>query len=297
MNEHAPIKTTVEEEAIDLTCADGVRIAGTLFFPIKTGKSKGPKVLISGAAAVPHTYYHPFARHLIDEGSAAVFTYDYRGIGVSAGDRRDWKTFRMADWGRQDFVVAADYLNGRNPNTPMVGIGHSFGGQALGLSDRWLHFSRYLAIASMSGYWRGTDEPIGVYLKTQFLGAPLAVLLGRVPGWLGIGETMPGPVFRDWARWIKSPDYFFSDPALPETRHYGEVALPLRVVQVTDDAWGTKRAIHSLFDRYTGADTEHVAISPDEASGSIGHLGFFRRRHAENHWPKVSEWLLTDRAF
>ena len=111
-----------------------------------------------------------------------------------------------------------------------------------------------------------------------------------MPRWTGIGETMPGGVFLDWARWIGRPDYFFGDPDLPETARFAEVRLPLLVIGALDDPWANPRATHDLMRHYVGADVREVWLAPD-ANGRIGHMGFFRRANRE-HWPAATDFLL-----
>ena len=98
----------------------------------------------------------------------------------------------------------------------MVGVGQSYGGQALGLCGISGRFTRYGMVATMSGYHRGLDDR-WAGPRMFLIGVPVASLLGRVPRWLGIGEPIPASVFRDWARWCRRPDYFFGDPVVPET--------------------------------------------------------------------------------
>ena len=262
-------------------------LAGTLF----EGDGPGPAILLSAAAMVPHGYYAPFARHLVESGACAVLTYDYRGVAASAGDRADWPDLRMKDWAVLDFPAALAALEAACPGREIVGMGHSYGGQALGLSGVADRFSRYATVATMSGYWRGLDTPWQVFVRTQFVGRAVATVLGRVPKAISPGEEMPGRIFLDWARWIGDPDYFFNDPNVPETERFADVTLPFLSVGLSDDVWGTPRAIGAFMRHYVNADLRKLTLSPG-ASGRVGHLGFFRPRHADTHWPAVTRFLM-----
>ena len=54
----------------------------------------------------------------------------------------------------------------------MVGVGQSFGGQALGICADPMRFERYCMVASLSGYHRGTDTPWRNLIMMNLLGVP-----------------------------------------------------------------------------------------------------------------------------
>jgi predicted alpha/beta hydrolase len=282
---HSPIPAREIVFATD----DGVPLTGTLF----EGAGNGPLLLISSATAVPRGLYAGFAAAAVRAGARAALIYDYRGAGSSrtpAGWRR---RIRMRDWALLDFPAAATALDAIAPGHPMVGVGQSFGGQALGLSGVSGRFDRYAMVAAMSGYFGGLDDRKAKLLMLG-VGVPVSLAFGRTPRWLGIGEPIPGAVFREWARWCSMPDYFFDDPTFPETSRYADVRLPILALGMTDDAWGTPRAISSLMRHYSNAATELRYISPTDAGGPIGHLGYFRSRFAATLWPDLIGWLLND---
>ena len=275
---------------VEIPAPENWLLCGHLFSNLRA-EAAAPVVLISAAAAVPQTYYFNFARACVAAGAAAVLTYDYRGMCLSAGPEECWPDLGMADWALLDFPAATDWLASKYPGRQMVGIGHSYGGQALGLSGVADQFSRYSTIATMSGYWGDLDEPWSVYLKSVLVGQAFARVMGYIPKWGGLGEAMPGPIFLDWVRWIKMKNYFFDDAKLPQTAKYKEVQIPILSNRVADDSWGTLKAVESFMNRYENAELRHRIVEPD-ASGPIGHLGFFRQRHAESHWPSVIQFLL-----
>ena len=272
--------------------ADGFPLSGTLF----EGGGNGPLVLISSATAVPQRLYFGFAAHLVERGARGVLTYDYRATGASPKPA-DWRRrISMKDWALLDFPAAAAALEDVVPGRPLTGVGQSFGGQALGLSGISDRFDRYAIVASMSGARRLLDDP-WVWPRMNLLGVPTALALGRIPSWMGIGEELPGTVFRDWARWCRMDNYFFDDPHLPQTARFAEVRLPILSLGMLDDPWGTPRAVAHLLARYQNAwiterwfGPQHVGERP------IGHLGFFRSRFAESLWPDLSGWLLSGRS-
>jgi predicted alpha/beta hydrolase len=282
------VEAELPATAVRFATADGCLLGGSLF----EGSGTGPLVLISSATAVPHRLYARFAAMLVASGARAVLTYDYRGTGSSPrlgnwSQRIDYK-----DWALQDFPAAVRFLDSVAPSHAMVGVGQSFGGQALGLSGMSDRFQRYAMVATMSGYWRLLDDPT-VWARMNLVGVPVSLLYRDLPRWLGIGEPMPSSCFRDWARWCRMTNYFFDDPSLPETARFNDVRLPILAVGLTDDHWATPRAVDDFMRHYTNAQVTQRWITPGQAGAdSIGHLGFFRSKFADTLWPQLGAWLI-----
>ncbi|MGB3501586.1 MAG: alpha/beta fold hydrolase [Mesorhizobium sp.] len=276
---------------IGFAAADGFPLSGTLF----EGTGSKPLLLISSATAVPRNLYVSFARAAIQDGARAVLIYDYRGTGGSARPK-DWRgRISMKDWALKDFPAAARALDAVASGHPMVGLGQSFGGQAFGLCGISGRFARYGMVATMSGYFGGLDDPNAKWRMLGF-GVPLSYLMQNTSRRFGVGEPIPSTVLRDWARWCSSPNYFFDDKDFPETSRYRNVRTPILALGMTDDVWGTERAIRALMRNYALAPVELRFITPEDAGGPIGHLGYFRSRFAQTLWPDLLGWLLAGEA-
>lgn len=275
-------------QEIAFKAEDGFPLRGNLF----SGPGQKPAVLISSAAAVPDSFYRHFANRLLGLGASHVLTYDYRGVAKSQVPK-GWKPrLHMKDWAVLDMPAALDELKKASGNKPIVGIGHSFGGVALGLCNRSADFERYVTLASLSGYYRNTAEPFAVFARMNLLGVPLTYPLGRLPKWSGIGEALPGSIFRDWARWCRNPNFLFEDPKVPEARHFSAVEIPVLGIGISDDPWGTPRAVRLFLERLVNADVHELWLSPENHADSIGHLGYFRKTRTETLWPEAMDWLL-----
>lgn len=289
---HPPPSATAAVESrreIVFRATDGFALTGTLF----EGPSSGPLLLISSATAVPRGLYAAFAQAAVAAGARAALIYDYRGTGGS--DDPSWRNrVGMKDWALLDFPAAVAALGAVAPGHAMVGVGQSYGGQALGLSGVADRFQRYGMVATMSGYFGGLDDRAAKW-RMLGIGVPMSYLSRRTSRRMGVGEPIPSTVFRDWARWCSMPDYFFDDPGVPETARYRDVTTPILALGMTDDVWGTERAIHALMRHYSSAPLELRLISPAESGGPIGHLGYFRSRFAATLWPDLLGWLLEGR--
>ena len=190
---------------ITFPAADGYLLGATLFLP---RGAKRHAVLINSATAVPRKIYRGFAGYLARR-DCAVLTYDYRGIGdsrqksmVGFNQPKSLVGFKasMADWAALDVTAAVAWMRERYNTVPLNYVGHSFGGQALGLLANNSEVSRALLIAAQAGYWKliASPERYRVYALLNFIGTPLTRLMGYAPGWSGIGEDLPKDAFLQW---------------------------------------------------------------------------------------------------
>ena len=290
-------------DEIIVPAADGYPLAATLFLP------RGPRrtaVLINAAAATPRKIYRGLAFYLASRG-CAVLTYDYRGIGgsrpratqaapVGQGRPPSLAGFKasMADWAALDITATVAWMRARYPALPLAYVGHSFGGQALGLLANNAEVSRALLVASQAATWRLMPAPerYRVYALMRWLGIPLAHLLGYAPGWAGIGEDLPKDAFLQWARWVMSPRYLFDDPDLPALANFANFTGTMRALCITDDPWATRPAVELLCAGFSSARPEILSVTPAAAGvARIGHFGFFRPEHRATLWFDAAEWI------
>lgn len=289
----------VFSDNISFPATDGFALAGTLYLP---RGAKRHAVLINSATAVPRKVYGGFASYLAGRG-CAVLTYDYRGTGDSrpksaaVGSPLVGFDATMADWASRDATAAVGWMRERYNNLPLGYVGHSFGGQALGLLANNTEVSRALLVAAQAGYWKlmAVPERYRIYLLLNFVGAPLTRLLGYATGRVGIGEDLPKGVFLQWVRWVMNRRYLFDDPSLDGLKHFANYRGALRALYFHDDPWATRLAVELLCSGFTAITPEIVGIAPaDFGAARIGHLGFFRAEHRDTLWRGAAEWLQQD---
>jgi predicted alpha/beta hydrolase len=278
-------------EDATIRTTDGYELPATLFEDNAGLPGNGPLVLISSAAAVPRRFYSHFAQYLADNGARAAMTYDYRGMN-GGWTRAEAMNMRMSDWALRDLPAAAAMLQERYADHPLAGLGHSFGGQAFGLSGTSERFLRFMTIAAGSGYLGHTDERDKLHRRLNWFGLPLAAILGYLPGWAGMGEPIPYGAFNQWRKWCNSPDYFMSDASLPQTRRFAEVRTPMVAIGFHDDPWATRPSVEALISWHSRAGIRLRWFGPEEHRGPIGHLGFFRRSNRDMLWPQIADWLV-----
>ncbi|HDR9162042.1 TPA: alpha/beta fold hydrolase [Burkholderia vietnamiensis] len=279
-------------ESIAFSAADGYALRGTLWSPDAPPRAL---VLIHPATAVPERLYAGFARFLTTRGFAAL-TYNYRGIGSSRPARLTKLQARMRDWIELDVGAAIAWARDTHRAVPLLAVGHSVGGHAVGLSAGTAHLRAAVLVAAHAGSTRlieSAAERLKVRLILHVLGPLASALLGYVPGKrLGLGEDLPAGVFREWSRWTALPHYFFDDPTLGAAERFSKQRLPILAVGFDDDPWANRRAIDLLVSYLTGAAVERRQIDPHAAgTGPVGHMGFFRSRPGAVLWPGVADWL------
>jgi predicted alpha/beta hydrolase len=276
-------------EPVEFEAQDGFRLGGTLFRPA------GPyerAVAIHAATGVRQDYYARFAAYLAGRGFAAL-VYDYRGIGRSRPRTLRGFAARMRDWALLDAPAALECLERAAGGARLMAVGHSFGGQALGLLPRPERIAAALVVGSQSGYWRHWP-PLGrswMWLATHVVLPAAPRLLGYFPSsTLGFGEDLPAGVATEWASWCRHPQYLVG--ALGAHEGYARFTAPLRAYAVSDDRFAPPRAVEALLKLYPSARTELRRVAPvDVGAAKIGHFGFFRERFRDTLWREAADWL------
>jgi predicted alpha/beta hydrolase len=293
-----PAQDDVFVDDITLPAADGYPLAATLFLP---RGAKRNAVLINSATAVHRKLYRGFAGYLAKRG-CAVLTYDYRGTGDSRqksltgyNQPKSLVGFKasMSDWAAQDITAAVAWMRQRYHGMPFAYVGHSFGGQALGLLPNNTEISRALLIAAQAGYWKLMTSPerYRVYALLNFIGLPLARTLGYMPGKAGLGMDLPKDAFLQWVSWVTSPRYLF-DSKLEALQNFPNYKGALRALCLSDDPWATRLAVELLCAGFTSIKPEIITVTPaDTGVTSIGHMGFFRAEHRDTLWRGAAEWI------
>src|SRR5918999_5620445 len=138
-----------------VTLDNGDAIAVQLYEPAQAPRAA---VIVPCAMGVAQRFYSRFAEWLAREGYLAV-TFDYRGIGSSAPRSLRGFEVDLFGWARQDCAAAIDYVKARLPHEPLYWVGHSLGGQLLGLIPNRHKIDRVMTVATGSGYWLENSWP------------------------------------------------------------------------------------------------------------------------------------------
>lgn len=280
----------MREIHLTLEAVDGHPLAATLFEP--PGKPLAA-VQINGATGVPRRYYGAYARFLSDQGFA-VLTYDYRGIGDSRFHAARDEQISMLNWGERDYASMLQHLHERYPQRPLLAVGHSVGGQLLGLAPNNHLLTAALGIAAQSGYWGHWPR----HLQPQtaalwYLVFPLLLALrGRIPKGV-MGEELPAGIAGEWARWCRNPAYISDVQGQPLRRWFRSYTGRMRLLAISDDLrYAPPAAVQALAGFYENANVEVATLRPQEVGmRRIGHFGFFQPRMARTAWQQTADWL------
>jgi predicted alpha/beta hydrolase len=252
-------------------------------------------VIIPSAMGVVQHYYARFAEWLASKGFL-VATFDYRGVGLSAPSSLRGFEIDIVDWARQDCAAVIDFIKGRLPPAPLYWVGHSLGGQLLGLIPNRHLIDRVLTIATGNGYWRENSWQTRRFVWWLWYGAvPLAMsVAGYFPGkrLRKVGD-LPRGVMAQWRRWCLNREYVVGAEGEAVRRDYASIRTPMLSLSFTDDEMMSARGIRSLHALYANAPVAYRRIGPGEVGvHRIGHFGFFLAQFEQTLWPLVPQWLV-----
>jgi predicted alpha/beta hydrolase len=251
-------------------------------------------VVVPSAMGVTQNFYSRFAEWLAARGYLAA-TFDYRGIGQSAPATLRGFEVDIRDWATQDCAAVIDFMKARAPELPLYWVGHSLGGQLIGLIPNRERIDRAITIATGSGYWLENSWQTRRFVWwLWFVVVPLALrLVGYFPGkrLRKVGD-LPRGVMAQWRRWCLNREYVVGAEGENVRCAYASVRTPMLSLSFTDDEMMSEQGIRSLHRLYANAPIEYRRIAPGEVGAPrIGHFGFFRSQFEATLWPLVSQWL------
>lgn len=251
-------------------------------------------VLIAPALGVRKAFYRALATHLA-EGGLATLVIDYRGQGDSRPVSLRRFGAELTDWADLDLTAALAALATRYPGVPRRWLGHSMGGQLLGLMTD-PPVDRALFVAAQHGHWRNWPGPARYAMAGLWWGVipALARVLGKLPmAAVGQGEDVPQHIARQWARWGRSRGYVvdFARARAGGTCGFDLYAGALRSYAITDDRYAPPSTVRPLVEAFTRARGEVIEVAPARVGAArLGHFGAFRGA-ARPLWDEWRAWL------
>ena len=276
-------------EPVELVCDDGQRLSG--HFLRAVAGPRGLPVLISPATGVKQHFYFRFARWLAAQGHD-VLVFDYRGIGLSLREPLAQCRATLTDWGQRDQVAALEWLAARTGAQSVVIVGHSAGGQMIGLLPNHHRVARLVGVSASTGWFRGMRPAFA--LKAHFglrLLVPLGIrLMGYAPtSALGLGENLPAEVGRQWGQWCAAGGYATNAVRQrPEADYHARILTPVTVLHAADDDIATPATVADLLRTLPAAPCEVLQVQPgSHGLRDLGHLNWFRQSH-QAVWPLMA---------
>ncbi len=293
----APVNTAtnVETYALTIMTDRNQALAATAYRPKASAKIA---VMIAPATGIKRQFYHNFATFLAEQGFG-VLTFDNEGIGESlTGDLAKCDA-SLISWGRHDMPAVLDALQDEFDGASYHLIGHSAGGQLIGLMPNYQTITSVFNVACSSGRIKNMDMPYK--LKAMgFMDAfiPLTNLtLGYTPSdKIGMGEPLPRGVARQWREWCNGAGYIktaFGKSV--HTHFYGDIAAPSLWLGFSDDEIANSKNIDDMIRVFTTMPIEKHFLDPkDFGLSHIGHMRYFSSKtHAKapELWQMAVDWL------
>ena len=275
----------------NVICSDGRRLALTKF----EAHSAEPKhfIIINSALGIKQGYYQGIAQFLQQQG-CTVITWDPRGIGDSSLKSPKHDTAKLREWGSHDleailnFVIEQGWTNWQDIHL----VGHSAGGQLVGLCPSIHKIKHLYLICSGTGNWRlySKKQWPRIFAAWYLLVPSVLAVFGYVPAKLGVGHDLPKGIAQDWRNWCLNKDYLFSDTSIKQT-FFDRFEGQLHAIGFKDDVDFTpKSTINDLMKRFTQATKRLDIYHPAQfMQKKIGHFGYFKLKD-ESVWQQT---LLT----
>lgn len=242
-------------------------------------------VIICSATGVKQGYYEAFATWLSTQGYTAI-TFDYQGIGNSLVTPIKAVKITAKDYGEQDIPAVIAYASRELNAQKILLIGHSIGGQLIGLSPLPSQVKGILLVAAQSGYWKfwnKTDQP-RMWLTWYVMMPLLTKLFGYFPGKYFNMENLPKEVALEWSKWCRSSNYLFD--YLPNAKSsFDSLKLPAVAYSFSDDDYAPKAAVDWLSSQYKNCTLTRKHIQPKDLHlERIGHFGIFKDKCEDSLW-------------
>jgi predicted alpha/beta hydrolase len=200
---------------------------------------------------------------------------------------------RMTDWGTRDFASMIDFVRQELGTGNVAVVGHSAGGQIIGLADNNAHINAVLLVAAQGGYWKlwGGLARLRMAFYMYVLLPAVVDLLGYVPRAV-LGTDIPGAVVSEWTRWCRTEGYLLGGAGEARRPGFQRVRAPMLALSFSDDFYAPPAAVDWLVEQYSAATVTRRHITPrDTGARRIDHFAFFRPAAKETLWHYAATWL------
>lgn len=268
-----------------ITCQDGYRLSA--HFYASAEKSQHFPILICPATGITKAFYHRFSCWLQTQGYD-VLVFDFRGIGESLHGAIQHSQASIVQWGQLDIPAAIDTLLLKTQKTQVILLGHSAGGQLLGIVPNYQKVAKLVAVSGSTGHVKGLKG------KTRVLGPLMFNLIFPVARYtlgygptqmIGMGQNLPKNVAKQWAEFCNHPGYVIN--AIGQSVNqcddfHQHIQCPITVLWSCDDEIATQANVSDLLRLYPNAKTRDISLRPAQYGyASIGHMLMFKQSHKQ----------------
>ncbi len=243
-------------------------------------------LIISSATGVKQTFYKKFAEFVSANG-VSVITFDYLGIGLSLKQPIKQLKNNASDWGKVDLEAVIKYVEQNYPNSKITLLGHSIGGQLIGLAKSSPGVQKIILVAVQSGYWKLWKgyKRLKMWANWHLLFPALINTFGYLPSKKVSGmENLPKNVAKQWSGWGRKSNYLF-DEVSEKDLFFKDVFTKILSISIENDTYAPKEAVDWFANKYENSDIRRLHLMPkDYDTKDIGHFGIFREKFAGNLW-------------
>lgn len=275
-------------------------LTATLYLPEQTlADDIKNAIMIAPATGIKRWFYNSFATYLASQGFG-VITYDNEGIGDSLTSALSKCDASLISWGRHDATAVLDTLQQQFPNAKYHLVGHSAGGQLIGLMPNYQALSSVFNVACSSGRIKNMELPFKAQAMV-FMDAAIPLgnlILGYTPSdKFNMGEPLPRGVAKQWRDWCNGKGYIktaFGKTVF--THYYDELDTPSLWLNFTDDDIANAKNVDDMLAVFTAMPAKKRMISPKEFGlNHIGHMKYFSSKtHAKapKLWQMATDWIV-----
>ena len=275
---------------IKIKCDDNYELAGTIYKPTNIIGA----IMIAPATGIKRRFYNAFATHLAKNGYG-VICFENRGIGDSKKGDINKVNASLINWGKLDMPAVLNQLKLNFPNQSYHLIGHSAGGQLVGLMYNASELSSLFNFAASSGSLRNMVNPFklkALFFMNVFI--PLNNLLfGKTNSqWVGMGEPLPKLAAKQWQKWCNGQGYVETDFGENIKTHlYDILSFPSLWLHATDDHIANLKNVQDMARVYSKSESRIISLDPQKNGyDQLGHMSFFSSKK-QALWHHAIDWL------
>ena len=286
---------------LNIQAKDGFILSASIYSAkqdSETNASQQTRLMIIGSAfGVPQQYYKHIANYLAEQGISCL-TFDYRGIGESKTGNMPAGNMLMQHWGELDLEGVIRYAKQNYKPDKLYYLGHSAGGQILGLAPSSDKFNKVILAATGVGAWRAWLGTQKYLLAAMWYGLmPLMMMFQRGNFF---HSKMLGPIpvpkhaVKQWVEWAKSEDYLFTPKHGLDLSGYEKITADILALTISDDWYAPQSSRDALLAHYSSSHRVTKYVLPQDIGlKRIGHFGLFRKKQeiVKGIWQPIINFL------
>ena len=230
-------------------------------------------LVINNGARVLQNKYFEFAKHLSENGINTI-TYDYASMGQEIEELKMSKA-SIQHWVENDMNKIIENILQKHPQAKIYILGHSLGGQIIGLSEYHKNISGIILVATQTGNYRYWNFPLNIanFIFWKLYVPVIVNYYGYFPAGKNSGmEHMPKLPALEWMKWCQSANYLF-DNVSENKRYYKKLTCPLLSISFHNDIFATKQSVDWFTEQYANTKTQRIHYESKKIN--YGHSALF----------------------